>query len=171
MARDPFERRTHLRVDPLLQLLQLFLRQLQDLVQQATPAGTAPRSGGGRRCRWMRELLHALLRQLAHVAQRLAAAVHTAQQILQRLAALLDDPAQRRQAKQAVLALLLLEDDLREGDGGEIFAAVVVDDAQVVAGAHQLRDAVERHVAARVRIVHFAVAVAFDEPGHGVRSF
>ena len=46
---------------------------------------------------------------------------------------------------------------------GEILAAVVVDDANVLAALHQRANAVERHVAAGLDVVELAVAVALDQ--------
>src|SRR5947207_59202 len=61
---------------------------------------------------------------------------------------------------------LLLEDDLRKGDGGQVLAGVVLEDLHVLASLHPAPDLVERHVAALARVVELAVAVAFDESAH-----
>src|SRR5579859_1133794 len=61
------------------------------------------------------------------------------------------------------------EHDLREDHLRQVGAAVAVDDPDVVAVAHQLRDAVEGHVAARPRVVQLAVRVLLDKVSFGAR--
>ena len=83
------------------------------------------------------ELLDALLGGLAHALQRLTATLDAAAQVAYGLVAELYEPAQQRQrqaAPAAAVGLLLgFVDDLREGDAGQILAAVVVDDAHILA--------------------------------------
>ena len=116
--------------------LAMFLRYLQDLVQQAAPAGRGTSVTAWRTAIRVCQLLNALLRQLAHIAERFAAAVDTAEDLLQCRATLLDDPPQHRHFEQRIGPLLLGEDDLRERHRGEVFAGVVVDDVQIVTATH-----------------------------------
>ena len=59
--------------------------------------------------------------------------------------------------------LLLLVDDLREGDLGEVVLRVVVDDLHFFARADHLGDLEERDVAAVLRVVELPVRVALDD--------
>src|SRR2546430_17147392 len=61
--------------------------------------------------------------------------------------------------------LLLLEDDLRQRHGGEIFLAAVVDDLHLGATLDHVGDLVEGDVAALHRVVELAVRVALDDFG------
>src|SRR5439155_19699873 len=96
----------------------------------------------------------------------LHAAIDGGGEPLQCRLAVLDDLAQHAQREEPVVPPLLLEDDLREGDGGQVLAGVVLEDLHVLASLHPAPDLVERHVAALARVVELAVAVAFDESAH-----
>src|SRR5439155_22036917 len=80
--------------------------------------------------------------------------------------AVLDDLAQHAKRQRPALPPLLLEDDLREGDGGQVLAGVVLEDLHVLAGLYPAPDLVERHVAALARVVELAIAIALDESAH-----
>src|SRR5947208_217533 len=114
----------------------------------------------------LRELLHAAAGPLGHRANRLHAAIDGGGEPLQCRLAVLDDLAQHAQRQEPALPPLLLEDDLRKGDGGQVLAGVVLEDLHVLASLHPAPDLVERHVAALARVVELAVAVAFDESAH-----
>src|SRR5919197_554987 len=115
----------------------------------------------------LRELLHAAPGAFGHRADRLHAAIDGGGESLQGRLAVLDDLAQHAQRQQPALPPLLLENDLREGDGGQVLAGVVLEDLHVLAGLHPTPDLVERHVTALARVVELAVAVALDESAHG----
>src|SRR3989449_5347801 len=114
----------------------------------------------------LRELLHAAAGPLGHRANRLHAAIDGGGEPLQRRLAVLDDLAQHAQRQKPALPPLLLEDDLREGDGGQVLAGVVLEDLHVLAGLYPAPDLVERHVAALARVVELAIAIALDESAH-----
>ena len=116
--------------------------------------------------RHLGELLHPAAGALRHGADRLHAAVDRRGDALQRRLAVLDDVAQHREREEAALATLLLEDDLRERDGRQILARVVLEDLHVLAGLHPATDLVEGDVAALARVVELAVPVALDETAH-----
>ena len=59
---------------------------------------------------------------------------------------------------------LVVQDDLGEGYGGEVFTGAPVDDLDVLATPDQLTDALERDVPARGSVVQLAVGVFLDEP-------
>src|SRR3989449_10185169 len=114
----------------------------------------------------LRELLHAAAGPLGHRADRLHAAIDGGGESLQRRLTVLDDLAQHAQRQEAALPPLLLEDDLREGDGGQVLPGVVLEDPHVLTGLHPAPDLVERHIAALARVVELAVAIALDESAH-----
>src|SRR5262249_13375476 len=151
-------------VDAMLQLLDLLLRDIEDLIEQVT---TPVNRRLLQLFRPLDQLLDALLRQFTNIAECFPAAIDAAQDLLYRGATVLNDAPQHGQPEEAVGPFGLLEDDLGKGHRGEIFAALVVDDPQVLTPANQLGNVVERDVAALLRVVHLAVAVALDEPGHG----
>ena len=84
-------------------------------------------------------LLHALVdaraRRLGSRADGLDAAVDGGGQALERRLAVLDQLAQHAQREQPALLALLFEDDLRERDGGEILAGLVLEDLHLLAGS------------------------------------
>src|SRR5262249_36423044 len=86
------------------------------------------------------------------------------------LAAALDDVAHRGKREEAALLLFLLEDDLRQGDRGEVLFGLVVDDLDVVAIANHLGDLVERYISAVLGVVQFSVRISLDDPGLGHRA-
>ena len=49
---------------------------------------------------------------------------------------------------------------------GDVFAGFVVDDADVFTGLDQLRDALERDIAAGLGVVELSVRVALDQHAH-----
>src|SRR5207247_1542698 len=114
----------------------------------------------------LRELPHAAAGPLGHRADRLHAAIDGGGESLQRRLTVLDDLAQHAQRQEAALPPLLLEDDLREGDGGQVLPGVVLEDPHVLTGLHPAPDLVERHIAALARVVELAVAIALDESAH-----
>ena len=79
------------------------------------------------------------------------------------LGALVDELLQRLERNRAAVRLLLLEDDLRERDLGQIVLRVVVDDLHFFAAADHLGDLQERDVPAVLRVVELAVRVALDD--------
>ena len=72
-----------------------------------------------------------------------------------------DDLAQDAQRHLRAL-LLLLEDDLRQGDGSQILLGAVVEYLDLGAALDHLGDFIERHVAALDRVVELAVRVSLD---------
>src|SRR5206468_5249509 len=118
----------------------------------------------------LRELLHAAAGPLGHRANRLHAAIDGGGEPLQCRLAVLDDLAQHAQRQEPALPPLLLEDDLREGDGGQVLAGVVLEDLHVLAGLYPAPDLVERHVAALARVVELAIAIALDESAQDRKS-
>src|SRR5205085_5480435 len=125
-------------VDPLLPLVEGRLRRLDPLAQRGQ-ALLARRAGVGR---GVLERLLAVAVVVARVGRRDLGAVgvalagqdalHAPLGLGEPLAAVLDDVAHRAEREEAALLLLLLEDDLRERDRGEVFLRLVVDDLDLV---------------------------------------
>src|SRR5262245_9116557 len=142
-------------VDLLLPLVERLLRALEKLAD-----------GTRARLRLVGQRLFALLRRAVAAEDATHLLLRGGGELLDRVAARLDDVAQRRQREEARL-LLLLEDDLRERDGRQILLRIVVDDLDVLARADHVGDLLERDVAAALRVVELAVGVAFDDAGLG----
>src|SRR5580700_4385634 len=67
------------------------------------------------------------------------------------------------------MCLLLLVDDLREGDLRQIVLRVVVDDLHLFAAPNHLGDLEQGHVFAVFRVVEFPVRVALDDAPRPIR--
>ena len=114
----------------------------------------------------LRQLLHPPSRALGRRADDLHAPIDGGGESLDRRLAVLDELAQHAQRQEPALPPLLLEDDLRKGDGRQVLAAVVLEDLHFLARLHPPADLVEGDVATLAGIVELTVAVAFDEPRH-----
>src|SRR5690606_13754256 len=80
----------------------------------------------------------------------------------QRVAARPDQVRQQRTGHESRALLFLLEDDLRQGQVGEILAALVVGYEDVLALLDHLGDVFQRDVPFRFSIVEFAVWIPLD---------
>src|SRR6185295_14304841 len=80
----------------------------------------------------------------------------------ERVARAADDLPQHAE-RHLILLLLFLEDDLRQGDGGEVVLGAVVDDLHLGALLDHLGDLVERDVPALDGVVELPVRVALDD--------
>jgi hypothetical protein len=72
----------------------------------------------------------------------------------------LDELVKKGGGQAGAVAPLVLENDLREGDRGQVFARRDIDDGDLLAGADQL---LERDVAALLGIVELTVRVTLDD--------
>ncbi len=110
-----------------------------------------------------------IVRGLPHLGAELFGASHELayRPVLQSrkkpLATLLDEvPQAAHRPGGGVPALLLLVDDLREGDFREVSLRAIIQDFDLFTIAHELRNAVERDIATIACIVQFAVRVPLD---------
>ncbi len=72
------------------------------------------------------------------------------------------DDRNGRDRNRAVGAFLFFKDDLSQRRGGDVFLIPVVDNRDLFALLDHLRNFVQRHIAARICVVEFAVLVALD---------
>src|SRR4030095_13566471 len=115
--------------------------------------------------------------QLAEHPFRLALARHDPREIrrhgllnevLPRLA-VLDELMQERRGQSRATAALVLEDDLGEGDRGQVFPRRDVHYRDLLARTNQLLELFEGDVAALLRIVELPVGIALDDVRHIAR--
>src|SRR5206468_5308290 len=109
-------------------------------------------------------------RPLAHDAVRLALARHDALEArLERLLhellpglAVLDQLVEKRRGERGAPVALVLQDDLGERHGREVFARGHVDDRDLLARANQLFELLEGDVATLLRVVELAIGIPLD---------
>src|SRR5258708_12569986 len=79
---------------------------------------------------------------------------------------MLDELVQEPGGQRRAMVPLVLEDDLREGDRGEILPGRDVHDRDLPPGPDQLLELLQRDVAALLRIVELPIGVALDDVLH-----
>lgn len=84
-------------------------------------------------------------------------------ELVNRLAARLNNVAHGLEGQEALLLLFLFENDLSKRYGGEVLLALVVDNFYVVTIANHHRDLIESYVATVLRIVEFTIRVTLDD--------
>src|SRR3989442_2111890 len=81
--------------------------------------------------------------------------------------AVLDELVQEADRQAATMVALVLEDDLGQGHGGEVFAPRPVDDGDLLAPPDHLFDLLEGHVPTLFGVVEFPIPVSPDYGSHG----
>src|SRR5438552_13892707 len=114
---------------------------------------------------------HPLLEDALHLTlvgdDALEARLHrTLQEVLPGLA-VLDELVEEADRQAATMVALVLEDDLGQGHGGEVFARRRVDDGDLLARADHLFDLLEGHVPTLLGVVEFPIRVPLDDVRHG----
>src|SRR5262249_12507664 len=129
-------------VDATLEVFDAALRAGQDVVKDRRPTAV------------LYDFRNAPSGDLAHLAQRLDAAVRHARD---GVAAVTDQLAKQGEREKIALAALFFENDLSERHRGEIGTTFVVGDLDLFTASDQSRDIVERDVAARSRVVKLPI--------------
>src|SRR2546425_3195292 len=97
----------------------------------------------------------------------LEARLHRAlQEVLPGLA-VLDELVEEADRQAATMVALVLEDDLGQGHGGEVFARRRVDDGDLLARADHLFDLLEGQVPTLFGVVEVPMRVPLDDVRHG----
>src|SRR5438445_603130 len=78
----------------------------------------------------------------------------------------LDELVEKGGGKARAMAPLVLENDLRESDRGQVFSRGDIHHGNLLAGADQLLELLERDVAALLSIVELSVRVPLDDIRH-----